>query len=52
MRPAVHDALFPWLDDDDLRYLLHTVESDTGLREATDDEITERLGDDAGRYCL
>ncbi|HYF72898.1 MAG TPA: metallophosphoesterase family protein, partial [Nocardioides sp.] len=34
---------------DDLCYLLETVEPG-GLREATDDEVLQRLGDDAGRY--
>ena len=37
--------------DDDLRYLLETVTRD-GLREATDDEIVERLGDAYGSYSL
>jgi predicted phosphodiesterase len=36
---------------DDLCYLLETVEPD-GLREATDAEVLERLGDDAGRYAV
>ena len=35
---------------DDLRYLLQTV--DRGLREATDAEVLERLGDEAGRWSL
>lgn len=36
---------------DDLCYLLETVEP-TGLREASDDEVLQRLGDDAGRYAV
>jgi predicted phosphodiesterase len=36
---------------DDLCYLLETVEP-AGLREATDAEVLQRLGDDAGRYSL
>ena len=43
---AVHGA-----PGDDRRYLLETVEP-SGLREGTDEEITTRLGDDAGRYAL
>lgn len=36
---------------DDLCYLLETVEPG-GLREATDEEVLQRLGDDAGRYAV
>jgi predicted phosphodiesterase len=36
---------------DDLCYLLETVEP-AGLREATDDEILQRLGDAAGKYSV
>ena len=43
---AVHAA-----PGDDLRYLLETVTA-TGLREATDDEVVERLGGEAGRFDL
>jgi predicted phosphodiesterase len=43
---AVHGA-----PGDDLRYLLETVEP-TGLREATDEEVIERLGADTGRCRL
>jgi len=43
---AVHGA-----PGDDLRYLLETVEP-AGLREATDEEIVERLGGDAGQFSL
>ncbi len=43
---AVHGA-----PGDDLRYLLETVEP-VGLREATDEEVIERLGADAGRFGL
>ncbi|MCK9794572.1 metallophosphatase family protein [Isoptericola sp. 4D.3] len=37
---------------DDLRYLLQTVDPSApdALREATDDEVIDRLGADAGRY--
>ncbi len=37
--------------DDDLQYLLETVTPD-GLRQATDDEVVERLGDAYGSYAL
>ena len=39
---------------DDLCYLLETVDAaaNGGLREATDAEVLQRLGDDAGRYRL
>jgi predicted phosphodiesterase len=43
---AVHGA-----PGDDLRYLLETVAPD-GLRAASDEEVAERLGADAGRYEL
>lgn len=43
---AVHAA-----PEDDLRYLLQTV-TVAGLREASDEEIVERLGADAGRFDL
>jgi diadenosine tetraphosphatase ApaH/serine/threonine PP2A family protein phosphatase len=36
---------------DDVCYLLETVEP-AGLREATDNEILYRLGDDAGKYSV
>lgn len=36
---------------DDLCYLLQTVD-ESGLREATDDEVVSRLGPDAGRYAV
>lgn len=36
---------------DDLRYLLETVD-ESGLREATDDEVISRLGADAGAYAV
>jgi predicted phosphodiesterase len=35
--------------DDDLQYLLHTVTPD-GLRDATDEEVVDRLGESYGRY--
>lgn len=40
--------------DDDLRYLLETVDPDSpdGLRQATEAEIIEGLGDGGGRYEL
>jgi len=37
--------------DDDRQYLLETVAPD-GLRQATDDEVVERLGDAYGSYSL
>ncbi|BBH69621.1 DNA methylase [Actinoplanes sp. OR16] len=36
---------------DDLQYLLHTVDPGGGARDATDDEVSGRLGD-VGRYSL
>jgi predicted phosphodiesterase len=40
--------------DDDLCYLLETVDPTVagGLREATDNEVLERLGSDRGKYAL
>lgn len=53
--PARHEPVagvlaFHGTPSDDLRYLLQTV--DDGLREATDAEVMEGLGEDAGRYRL
>jgi predicted phosphodiesterase len=48
-RPAAGVLAFHGSPVDDLCYLLETVEA-SGLREASDDEVIERLGDAYGHY--
>lgn len=48
--PALGVLAFHGAPDDDLTYLLQTV--DHGLRESSDAEVHERLGDHAGRWSL
>lgn len=51
IEPVPGALAFHGTPTDDLRYLTETVEP-TRLRQATDDEIVQRLGDTYGRYEL
>lgn len=50
-RPVPGVIVFHGSPSDDLCYLLETVEP-TGVREASDEEVIDRLGDSYGRYDL